>query len=602
MIRLRVFLLDRGGLLALMTLILYMWIAPAHIVDGDNAEFATLGSIGGTAHPSGYPLYLIWLRVMSWLPGSTPAHTAALATAVIGAGAVLVLHAACRAWGARALAATVAVAIFAGAPIAVRIGSRAEVFALNGLVVASVLWLSAIRGPARGPWRALILGVVAGLGISNHLTCVLIAPVGILGVVRAAREARSSSVATIGLAAGGLALGLLPYAYLFVTPDTPISWGTVRSVDDLYGMLTRRDYGGPGAFMPGGVDVPATTQLVALTMTFGRTWLWAPLALGLFTLGRRVLVAPTLDGDGNHTGETRWAWGWFAMSWLVAGPLVASRFNVEPVGLGLYVCQRFHVLPALLLALPVAVGLTTLAPYVARIAIRLRERAAIAIVSTVGVLAVAALSLPHLLRVHTPAVEQYARNLLHGLPPYAVVFAGQDDQYFGDAYVQWALGERRDVVVVAWQLTNMPWYAERISRRGLYAKDGPGSPLVRAVEYQHSIAHRVFVEQIRTSAVTIELLKAFPSYPYGTLMEVLPRGATVPSLDEIVARNKAIYERFEFGYARPGGDDEFATAIHYRYAATWKLLARKLAAAGKAAEAQGAAEIARELGPQGAGD
>ena len=49
---------DRGGLLACTALVLYLWVAPPHIVDGDNAEFSTLGSIGGVAHPSGYPLYL----------------------------------------------------------------------------------------------------------------------------------------------------------------------------------------------------------------------------------------------------------------------------------------------------------------------------------------------------------------------------------------------------------------------------------------------------------------------------------------------------------------------------------------------------------------
>src|SRR3984885_10125631 len=161
--------LDRGGLIALATLVLYVWIAPAHIVDGDNAQFATLGALGGAAHPSGYPLYVLWLRATAWLPGATAAHTAAIATAILGAAQMLVLHAACRAWGARATAATFAVAVFAGAPVVLGIYTEAEVFALNGLVVAAVLWLAAAEGPLRGVWRALALGLVAGLGISDHL-------------------------------------------------------------------------------------------------------------------------------------------------------------------------------------------------------------------------------------------------------------------------------------------------------------------------------------------------------------------------------------------------------------------------------------------------
>ena len=93
----RRFAFERGVALGFLVLAVYVWLAPRHVVDGDNAELATLGSLGGVPHPTGYPLYMIWLRLMQWLPGSNPAHTAALATAILGAGSVVVLHAACRA-------------------------------------------------------------------------------------------------------------------------------------------------------------------------------------------------------------------------------------------------------------------------------------------------------------------------------------------------------------------------------------------------------------------------------------------------------------------------------------------------------------------------
>lgn len=582
--RLRVFALDRGGLLALATAILYMWLAPPHIVDGDNAEFATVGTIGGTAHPSGYPLYLLWLRAMQWLPGTTPAHTTALATALIGAASILVLHAACRAWGARPLAATIAVAIFAGAPVAMRTGSRAEVFALNDLMVASVLWLAANGGPLRGGWRVVALGFVAGLGISNHMTCTLVTPVGLLGVVRGAREARISWRA-LGLALAGFLVGMLPYVYLFITPNTALSWGTVRSLDDLIGMITRRDYGGPGAFLPGGKDVAASTQLAALAMTLGRTWLWVPLAVGLVALGQRSIR--------RYPGETRWGWALLAASWLAAGPLLATRFNIEPVGLGLYVCERFHVLPAMLLAVPIAAGLTSFGSFATRT--KVPERVACGIVATVGVFSIAGLSLPHLLRVHTPAVEQYARNVLESLPPNAVLFAGQDGEYFGMGYMQAVLHVRPDVTVIAWQLTNFPWYAERMTRKGIYAPEGSDPAIVRVVDYLLAVDRPVFTEVTKTTAPVV---KTHPNYPFGPVIRVLPRDTKPPPIDEVVALNEAIYERFKLSYARPGTDDEFATAFHHRYAATWKMLARTLEGVGKHEEAARAAAIAREIGPQ----
>ena len=88
--------LERGGLLGLCCLAAYAWAAPSHVIDGDNAELSTLSATGGAAHPSGYPLYVLWLRAWSWLFCGTVAHRAALATAILGVLAVLALRAACR--------------------------------------------------------------------------------------------------------------------------------------------------------------------------------------------------------------------------------------------------------------------------------------------------------------------------------------------------------------------------------------------------------------------------------------------------------------------------------------------------------------------------
>ena len=157
-------LFDRGGLVFLASLALYVAMAAPHFVDGDNAEFATLGAAGGAAHPSGYPAYVVYLRAMSWLPGASAAHGAALATALLGALAAWCVYLACRAWGARALAATVVAGVYATAPVVLRYATEAEVFAGNQLVVALILWLAAANGPLRGTWRAVALAAIAGVG------------------------------------------------------------------------------------------------------------------------------------------------------------------------------------------------------------------------------------------------------------------------------------------------------------------------------------------------------------------------------------------------------------------------------------------------------
>ncbi len=580
---------DRGGLLALVVLAVYLWLAPSYIVDGDNAEFSTLGATGGVAHPPGYPLYVLYLRAMSWLPGTSAAHTAALATALLGAASVPVLHAACRAWGARAAASSIAVAIFAGGPVVLRLHTGAEVFALNDLIVGVVLWLSATNGPLRGGRRAVTLAFVAGLGLCNQHTCALLAPVGILGVVRGVREAQIPRAAMVALSIVGLLLGFTPYLYLLVAPSSAASWGHPGSFADLLAHFMRVDYGGIGAFsaVPGEIDPAA--NLAALLWTLGRAWLWLPAALGISMLGYRT-VRP---GEG----ETRFGWAMLATSFVIAGPVLIVRFNVPPEGLGLYICQRFHLLSVVLLVIPVAAGIDLVMRWLERrlsVGAPRRRLVREGFVVTVFV-AAAGLSLPHILATHSPAVEKGVVNLLKSLPERAVVIGTADDLHFGALYAQEVLGVRPDVDVVAWTMTTLPWYRAHFAGRGLTIDPhaaGEGVPSVRVARQVFASGRPLFVEISLGS-----ILRTFQTYPHGLVFRVLPPGVPSPSLDELVALNHQLFAGFDLAYARPDAEAEYAGEMHLRYARTWDILARALTEAGRNDDARDARELVRELRP-----
>ena len=575
----RELLLDRGGLLALGVLALYLWLAPAHFVDGDNAELSSLSVLGGAAHPPGYPLYILWLRVTSWLPGASPAHTAALATALLGAASVLVLHAACRAWGARPLAATCACALFAASPVVMTMHTEAEVFALEDLIVAAVLWLAADRGPARGMWRAGLLGLVAGLGLANQLTCVLVAPVGLYGVGRAVVEARWKALPVAVL---GLAIGLSPYLYLLAAPSTPISWGSVSDLGGIVDMVLRRDYGGPTAFYAfGQAPDSSVTHVLALLHTLGRAWLWVPFAVGLGVLALRAVR--------RRQGERRLPWILLAVSFLLAGPLLVLRFNTTAQDLGLYVVERFHILPVLLLTIPVAVGLGELA---ARVPERISSwsRVAAVIAPTLGLAAVAAPSLDHVWNAHAPTYERYVRNVLVTLPPDAVVITMADELYFGGAYLQTLMDQRRDVTIVNWSLLVLPWYRRRVEQWGIVPDHSHGSITVRLARHVFEQRRPLFVDR-----ELAHLLKDFPSYPLGTLVRILPPGTPQPTLDDIAQQNRDVYERFELTEERP--DAPWPRELHRMYAQTWQIIAQGYTSAGNGQAAAAALDIARQVGP-----
>jgi hypothetical protein len=561
--------IERGWLVGLCALVVYIALASPHLVDGDNAEFATLGAIGGRAHPSGYPLYVLWLRAWAWLPGATPAHTAAIATAILGALTLGVLHAACRAWGARPLAATIAVAIFGAAPVVLRFHCEAEVFAMNGLVAALVVWLAAASGPVRGRGRGVALGLVAGLGLANHLTCVLVAPIGLLGVVRAARE---SGRTTYAVAALGLAIGLSPYAYLVVA-DGPASWGSVTTWSDLVATFLRREYGGATSFVPGGAAVPWAASVAACLATIARSWLWGFAIAGIAMLGVRIR---------RPVGETRWAWALLAASFVLAGPLLASRFNVDPHGIGLYVCQRFHQLPALLLAVPVAAALDLACARVTRPVIATA-------LAVFGFVMLSIAELPRLGRSHSPAMELGVQNLLRSLPRDAIAVVISEDQCFGGRYLQLARGERPDIMLVCSELLRRDWYRAAWASRGLPMPADPGAALGDVLV---RTGRPVFVDRGLTS-----VLATFPSYPFGVVVRVLPRAATPPPPSEIAVINRELYRAFDLDYPRPGRDDDFAAVAHRRYAASWAAVSNLLIAAGDREGARDAFEVARSLQP-----
>jgi hypothetical protein len=551
---------------------LYLWVAPSTIGGGDNAEFVTLGTIGGVAHPSGYPLYCMWLRLWTWLP-VTPAHAAALATALIGIGVVIVLHAACRAWGARPLAATAACAVYAGGPLVLQIHTEAEVFALNSLVVASVLWLAGDAGPLRGLPRVVGLALVAGLGIANHSTCVLAAPVGLYGAVCGLREAKQRPLVVIAAAIGAFAVGLTPYLYLLVTWEPPLAWTKLHGFGDLVHHFLRLDYGGSGRLTAENTPVDYPAQLWLLVRSLGTAWLWLPGAAALVALGYLAVVRG-------------WAWRMLAVSFVLAGPVLITRFNLDPIGMGIFVCSRFHLLPILLLAVPLAVAIDPLA-----------ARVKLPLGSVVGVFvfaAVAGRSLPHQMRSQSPAIENALRATLAALPAKAVVIVSPESTYFGLGYLQQVVGLRPDVTVISWPMVKSPEYRQRVAARtGLKFEAAKGAVLSEAVADQViARGQPLFID-----AYGAGIAKAFPTYPLGLVFRVLPKGTPPPTPREVYEQNRALLAKQDLAYPHPFENDQPVADLHIFYARSWSMIGDALAASGDPADAASAREIAAGLAP-----
>lgn len=584
---------------------LYVATAAPHLLGGDAGELAAIGAAGGVAHPPGYPLYVLLLRSLSWLPASSPAHRASLATALVGAGAVVALAWACMRHGVRREIALATATLFGTSTLAWSLATQPEVFSLNVLLAMGIVGLSAPpreahedgegrqgseehqrrrrRGAAR---RAFSLGLLAGLGLANHHSIVLLAPIGIAGALSAVLAAPSRGRAA-ALAMLGLAIGLTPYLYLVVVARTvPLesacAWGQPRDLASLVRHFLRTDYGTTRLAISEAEAEPGAQLLFLASAVVVQLAFVPALALGLTTLSlarRGAIAAP--DRGGRRRIALLFA------SFLLAGPVFVARFNLPARGLSAHIVERFHLLPMALAAVLSAIVIE--AALAARRAEARRGHVAATLVF-VGAVTGGATSLPRVVDAHRPSIERYLRNLLALSPPNAIIVGGGDDISGASLYQRCALHVRPDVEIVSPRLLLGSWYPAQVSAR-------LGFPIVRGEprpgETVPRLAYSDLLVQLLdtgrpvliTAWVVPDVAKVIPSYPIGPLVRLVRSPGEVPPPDALLARNLEVLEKMELDpTAAP--DDTWGGARARDYARPFEVLARAYEAAGDADRAQ----------------
>jgi hypothetical protein len=544
------------------------------VMGGDNGEFVVVGHEGGVPHPSGFPAYVLWLRAFAWLPAASAAHRAALATCVLGVLCAALLERGLAAWGVRLAARALATSLFVLSPTAWIFSTHAEVFALNNVLAAALLLLAAPAAPLAPLARCAVVGIVVGLGLSNNLTFVLVAPLAVVAFVEAARAERRPWPA-VALAAAGLALGLAPYAYLVQASAAPAGrwvWGEAATLRGLVAHLSRVEYGAPQASPTPG------RQLVELVAHVGGDVLYVPLALAGYGVARLPARARSLAPSRPPLLFA----GALVLALLLGGPLFAVSLDVPSEGTGRYVVERFHLLPLLLTCALAGVGID-------EVLARARSPRLVLLALQALGLAAAARGLLAVRDHHRPTIERYATDSLRALPPRAVLFGSGDARLFGYLYAQRVLGVRPDVVVVSPAMWDRRWYRARVEAALGMRFEGV------VVDGQERFDPRDVVARILASGREVftndespmfaVVLATFPSFPVGTAIRVGPPGSRPPPLQAIARDNERAFARFEADPAPPSAADPWAVLVWGDYARPWDFLAREFEQAGDAAAA-----------------
>jgi hypothetical protein len=565
-----------GPAIGVIAAVAYGLTCARHVLGGDNGEFATLFGTGGVAHPTGYPAYVLWLRAFAWLPASSPAHGAALATAVLGAGTVLVLFAACRAHGAsRGAAAAVVAAEAFSAPMWIA-STHAEVFALEALLAAAILW-GVATDRVSGARRAALLAALAGLGLANHVSIVLLAPIGLFGFVRGVRES-TARARTVALGALAFAVGLLPYAYLVIAARAPgdrTIWGAPVDLAGLAHHVLRVDYG-------------TTTLALGAHRTdrLGQELLLArSLIVGLLGLPLIALASPLVGPRGGAEGRLRQ--GLLLLSFLLVGPFFVGLFNLSADGLDRRIVERFHLLPLIVASVLVA-------PALDRALGRRLARPIVAVgLACAALLGSIALTLEPLRVHHLPDVERYAVDTLSAAPPRAIVLGTGDHRLGAFLYARRALGLRPDVTYLDPNLALTPWYRAQLGRELgvtlIAPKDGHLSTPALAAQLL-ATGRPVLLANTFTDAIP----RAFPTYPIGTLERIVATPAEVPDPVTLEQMNRAAFAGMHPS-TEPPPPGTWGADLRPAYARPWRALAAAFHAAGNDPHAAELDAIARSF-------
>lgn len=157
--------------------IVYALTAARDFVVGDTAELAAAALTLGVAHPPGYPLLVLLGHAFSWLPVGPAAFRVNLLAVVASAATVGIVYlTAYRLVGDR-LPAALAALLLAFNPLFWAWSLVFEAFPLNNLLAAAMVYLLVLwrERPERG-WLVVAAALIAGLGLSNHQTIVLLGP------------------------------------------------------------------------------------------------------------------------------------------------------------------------------------------------------------------------------------------------------------------------------------------------------------------------------------------------------------------------------------------------------------------------------------------
>lgn len=455
----------------------------------DSGELAVAAATLGVAHPPGYPTWTLLAWLFHWLPVGELAQRIALLSALSAAFAVGTIT-----WLADRLLrqggmAAPGVAVVAGLTFAFgpALWSQAilvEVYALHTLFVLALLALSLwpAPNPVLARRRAGLMAFLFGLGLGNHLTLLLLAPLLLVVLPRPLTVRRVGSVLLCLLA------GLAVYLYLplaaFGRP--PILWGDPSTKEGFVWLVSGQLYRG-ALFGLDWVDLPARvvswSQLLAQQLTWPGLLL---VAAGAWSLsGPRTLRGafsttwvPAPPGGAAHPAASHFqdrARVGAILLWVFAATTV---YALTYATIDWYV----HLLPAyVVMTLWLAQGMQVV---VNSVVVRWPGWHRVSWLLWLLPVVLLVRSAPAVSLRDDVTARDYALHALAVVAPGAMIVSSGDEHTFALWYARHGLGVRPDVTVVERTLWSFDWYRQHLAASPVALPAAAGPEIETLIETQ----------------------------------------------------------------------------------------------------------------------
>jgi hypothetical protein len=356
--------------------------------------------------------------------------------------------------------------LFGFSPLVWRYSIHAEVFSLNNLLAALLLYSLVRYSDAGSSGERLAWAkrgaLLCGLGASNQHTLSLMAiPIAAFAVARgvASEGWRGAEMLAVS---GRFVAGLGCYVYLVVVdmPKPLHSWGDMGSVTGLFNHFVRADYGSLSLAPEGG-------QIAKLGSTY-TMWYAIGVHLADFAWKQTPLVAgpplaaagawAMLRGSRLERVAVRWIFALALIYLLVFNSLANLPLNSD---LHAGIMARFYMQPNLLAFALIGAGIDALL----RVLVAASRGGGGGGSAPRAVLAVALLcgwqvvrSFHEMDQSGNFAIKAFGLGHLALLPENAILLTSGDVEYGSIRYAQDVLGFRTDVAFMETTLALKPWY------------------------------------------------------------------------------------------------------------------------------------------------